>query len=545
MKNLGIVQSLKLGFGIFIFMMLVITLISLIKVVNIEHSLSNVNDNYSVKQRQGIDLRGAVHNSAISLRDAVLSPIKNQRQEHINQVTKYRSDYLAADRNMQQIFTERAPDADEQRLYKAIQDVATSGRESVNMVIEQINQGRVHEAQITLISQAAPDFERWLIAINQFINYEESKSQTEVDFVRTATSSLLYIMIGAAVISIVLGIAIGYSITDRIKRIIGGSPEDAVLMINDFAQGDLTVRSHSKFQHSILNSIDGAAEQLSSVISNISSLTSHLTESSASLSNIAQDNSNLSMRQKDETQKGANGIESLIGMVSNVANLAQHAVASSDAATKEAQVGDGEVQTTIDYINQLAQQVDQVSEIIVKLDSDSKEIGQVVQIIADIAEQTNLLALNAAIEAARAGEHGKGFAVVADEVRGLAKRTKDSTNGIINLIQTNQEHTSRAVVAMNKSREQATLSVEQAKKAGASLNSINSSVAEINSMNANIAAAAQEQSSMLNDVNVNFSQINQVSEQALNGSQHMAELSSNLSEQANNLNHLVASFKTI
>ena len=202
-----------------------------------------------------------------------------------------------------------------------------------------------------------------------------------------------------------------------------------------------------------------------------------------------------------------------------------------------------EVQTTIDYINNLAQQVDQVSEIIIKLSSDSKEIGKVVQIIADIAEQTNLLALNAAIEAARAGEHGRGFAVVADEVRALAGRTKESTNGIIELIRSNQEHTRRAVEAMNISREQATLSVEQAQKAGTSLNLITKSVTDINAQNAEISQAAREQSSILSGVNAAFSHINEMAEQNSDTSANMADLAQDLTHQAKHLEGLIATFK--
>ena len=229
--------------------------------------------------------------------------------------------------------------------------------------------------------------------------------------------------------------------------------------------------------------------------------------------------------------------------VSNVASLADSALHSSDLAQQESQNGNNEVQTTIDYINNLAQQVDQVSEIIVKLNSDSKEIGKVVQIIAEIAEQTNLLALNAAIEAARAGEHGRGFAVVADEVRALAGRTKDSTNGIIDLIKSNQEHTKRAVEAMDISREQASLSVEQAQKAGTSLNIITKSVSDINTQNSEISSAAREQSGMLSGVSSSFSHINEMAEKNRDTSANMAELAQDLTNQAKHLEELIATFK--
>ena len=358
-----------------------------------------------------------------------------------------------------------------------------------------------------------------------------------------ATAQLLYIMMGATLISLIVGVVVGLGIIDKIKRIIGGSPEKTIKVINQFARGDLTVRIKTKYPDSIADDINKMAEQLSSVMRKVRDVTSTLSQSSETLSDFTSNNNTLSQHQQEETQRGGTNIETLMAGVSNVAALADSARNSTDLAQKESQNGNEEVQTTIDYINNLAQQVDQVSEIIIKLSSDSKEIGKVVQIIAEIAEQTNLLALNAAIEAARAGEHGRGFAVVADEVRALAGRTKESTNGIIELIRSNQEHTRRAVEAMNISREQATLSVEQAQKAGTSLNIITKSVTDINAQNAEISQAAREQSSILSGVNTAFSHINEMAEQNRDTSANMADLAQDLTHQAKHLEGLIATFK--
>ena len=545
MQKLGIIKSLYVGFSVLIALMLVITAIALVKVSSIDSALTNVNENFAVKQRQAINFRGAVHDSSIALRDVLLASNAQDRQTHLNTINKLAQDYDRARTRMDQIFAaDRAiHTAREQELYRAILDIEQRTRASKEQVLALVNQDQVDAARQELVSTTADLYVEWLADINAFIDYEEANSQNGVTYVRNSTSSLLYIMIGAAILSVIIGAVVGLGIIDKIKRIIGGNPEDAIGVINKFARGDLTVRVETKYQDSIMDYINKMAEQLSSVMRKVRDVTTNLSESSVTMSDFTNDNNALSQRQQEETQRGGTSIETLMAGVSNVASLADSALHSSDLAQQESQNGNNEVQTTIDYINNLAQQVDQVSEIIVKLNSDSKEIGKVVQIIAEIAEQTNLLALNAAIEAARAGEHGRGFAVVADEVRALAGRTKDSTNGIIDLIKSNKEHTKRAVEAMDISREQASLSVEQAQKAGTSLNIITKSVSDINTQNSEISSAAREQSGMLSGVSSSFSHINEMAEKNRDTSANMAELAQDLTNQAKHLEELIATFK--
>jgi methyl-accepting chemotaxis protein len=223
------------------------------------------------------------------------------------------------------------------------------------------------------------------------------------------------------------------------------------------------------------------------------------------------------------------------------AGMAADATAQAD---DEARAGAEVVRLTIKQINTLADAVGHAAEVIHRLEADSSEIGKVLDVIGGIAEQTNLLALNAAIEAARAGEQGRGFAVVADEVRSLASRTQDSTSEIQAMIERLQSGAHEAVKVMKSGREQASSSVEQASHAGESLQTIAAAVARIRDMNQHMADAARQQGEVASEINRNLATITEVAEQTAEGAASLDQASSQLSGMSHKLQSLVGHFKT-
>ncbi|WP_300316808.1 methyl-accepting chemotaxis protein [Idiomarina sp.] len=221
----------------------------------------------------------------------------------------------------------------------------------------------------------------------------------------------------------------------------------------------------------------------------------------------------------------------------------EEAAQLADDTDKETVNGSREVEATVRSIEELAKQVESASAVIGELSDNTAEINKVLEVIEGIADQTNLLALNAAIEAARAGEHGRGFSVVADEVRALANRTQDSTRSIQSLIETMRGSATNAVDVMEQGRQKATESVEQARRAGESLQSVNTSVAKMSDMNAQIATAAEEQTAVAEEINQNFTSITEAAEQAAAGSEQISEASRELQELAKRLNNGMKRFK--
>ncbi|THB70290.1 MAG: methyl-accepting chemotaxis protein [Gammaproteobacteria bacterium] len=222
------------------------------------------------------------------------------------------------------------------------------------------------------------------------------------------------------------------------------------------------------------------------------------------------------LSQKAEVDKVATAMTEMSATVHEVARNATEAAEAAQRADEETSKGKMVVSQAIEAIDLLASEVNDAAQVIHRLEQDSDEIGAVLDVIRGIAEQTNLLALNAAIEAARAGEQGRGFAVVADEVRTLAQRTQQSTQEIQNMIERLQSGAQDAVKAMEQGRSRAQVGVEQAAEAGTSLETIAQAVGTISDMNTQIATAAEEQSVVAEEINLNIVSISDMADKLAN-----------------------------
>ena len=247
--------------------------------------------------------------------------------------------------------------------------------------------------------------------------------------------------------------------------------------------------------------------------------------------------------QKIETDQVATAMHEMTATVQEVARNAEDASQAAAAADAEAREGDQVVNQAIDQIERLAVEVGRSTEAMAVLQQESDKIGSVMDVIKAVAEQTNLLALNAAIEAARAGEAGRGFAVVADEVRGLAQRTQKSTEEIQTLVAALQSGTQHVASVMNSSRSLTDSSVTLTRQAGTSLQGITRTVSNIQSMNQQIAAAAEQQSAVAEEISRSIINVRDVSEQTAAASDETAKSSIELARLGNQLQMMVSHFR--
>jgi methyl-accepting chemotaxis protein len=316
--------------------------------------------------------------------------------------------------------------------------------------------------------------------------------------------------------------------------------------IHRMADGDLTVQlslqTRDEIRH-IADQVNAMGSRFRELVGNVLRSTHQVATAAEELSAVSEQTNQGINEQLAQTDQVATAVNQMSATVQEVARSAASTSDATRNAQQESHTGHGVVRDTVDTINSLAAEIRSAAGAVRKLGDDSQEIGKVLDVIRTIAEQTNLLALNAAIEAARAGEQGRGFAVVADEVRTLAGRTQQSTQEIQAMIERLQAGARTAVQAMEASESKTEEGVSMAARAGTALDSITRSVATIADMSAQIASAAEEQSTVAEEINRNVTQIATVSDQNAAASTQTASSSTELARLAEELNGMVAVFR--
>ena len=539
-----IISRLYFGFASLLVIMVGITLFGLFKISVADSNLTQLSEQTAVEQRQAINFRGSVHDRAISIRDAVLVNNASLSQQHQNDINRLKEFYLTAAQTLNTMYANVQHSNEELSLLQAIKDIEVTALAATETLLQMVNASQNDAATKHLLVTVSPLYSEWLKRINKLIDYQEAQIQQQVSAAREQTSSFQSVMLVVTAIALLIGTMVAASSVARLKNMIGGEPEYAAEVIKQIAAGDLTVKLKVDASDSILSAVQDLTVNLAEITQNSMLTANKLLTASKALYQTAQQNEHLINSQKLATDNGAAAISQMSSTVNEVANHTSDAALLSQTATNEFNAGQLEVTQTQHDIGALAAKVSEAANIIDLLSQDSKEIGSVLDVIQGIAEQTNLLALNAAIEAARAGEQGRGFAVVADEVRNLAQRTQESTRQIQAVIESMRTSSAKAVTVMNQGQDQANNSVGQAKRAEESLTAINVSVIKISDMNTQIATAAEQQSAVAAEINQNFVEITRSALLAQQEASKITAASHQLEDLAQTLELNVKQFKT-
>ena len=345
-----------------------------------------------------------------------------------------------------------------------------------------------------------------------------------------------------AVLALLIGMLAAWLITRQITQPLA----DTLAVVRNIAAGDLTDQRRIERQDemgALQQGVMGMAATLRELISGIRDSVTQMASAAEQLSAITEQTSVGMNGQKIETDQVATAMHEMSATVQEVARNAEDASQAASDADREARAGDAVVSEAVTQIERLSEEMLRSTEAMAKLESESNRIGSVMDVIKTVADQTNLLALNAAIEAARAGEAGRGFAVVADEVRGLAQRTQKSTEEIEQLVAGLQQGTQQVAAAMQNSHNLTESSVELTRKAGLALTDITAKVSNIQAMNQQIAAAAEEQGAVAEEISRSVINVRDISEQTATASDETAASSVELARLGGELQAMVSRFR--
>ncbi|KGJ95372.1 methyl-accepting chemotaxis protein [Colwellia psychrerythraea] len=371
--------------------------------------------------------------------------------------------------------------------------------------------------------------------LKKLLLHSEAAVKEDVKFINTLAYSLFAIVLVVALVSAWL---IGKSILNRISSLqttMNNIAQSNDLTIEvDVSGGDELSEMATVFNHMLTN-FRSLIVEVNHSVTTLNTATGNLAE------NIYNANEGVET-QMQQTDLVATAVTEMVATVDEIATNTREAAYKAELTNSNAGKGKDGVEQTINQIGQLSDKLLDSENVVKELEKESVTIASVLGVIRGIAEQTNLLALNAAIEAARAGEQGRGFAVVADEVRTLASRTQDSTQEIETIIGLLQKRTQEIVTLMAQCRSQGEESAEQASSAGAMLDEITQDVALIMDMNSAIATAIQEQSTVASEVNQHVVMIRDVTEQSGDSAKQNEQMSEELSQQAQVLTTEVSRF---
>ncbi|WP_024645796.1 methyl-accepting chemotaxis protein [Pseudomonas syringae] len=537
LRNMNIAPRAFLGFALIGSLMLILGVFALSQMSKIRGA-TEVLANNNVPSIKSLD-----RFAEVSIRLRVLS---YRLLVNRDPATQQKTIDLLAMRNKQitdaqATYEKLIADANERALYDQYVQLLGQYRQLEERMKSLTLANRISELQDLLNNEMVSNSDQMNVVLGKLVeinsaqlNQVKQDASSEYD---SAFNMVIGLLIAATLLTLVFAWMLIKSITTPIATALNAA--------ETIAQGNLTqpIRIDGTDEAGrLLLAMKTMQDKLRDTLQGISGSATQLASAAEELNAVTDESARGLLQQNDEIEQAATAVNEMTSAVEEVArNAISTSEASRNAATSAAD-GRDLVQETVSAIERMSGDVKETSDLIINLATESRDIGKVLDVIRGLADQTNLLALNAAIEAARAGEAGRGFAVVADEVRALAHRTQQSTSEIERMISSIQGGTEQAVGSMRNSTERAESTLSIAKGAGMALNTINIAVEEINERNMVIASAAEEQAQVAREVDRNLVNIRDLSAQSTTGANQTSAASGELSRLAVDLNSMVARF---
>jgi len=534
MSKLSLKMKLAVGFGTLLIILVVIATVAYTAVGSLAEAAKEVGRKASEKEML-VKIELAVAKG----RSGSASYLLLNRNEALEVDEEGKRDYKDSIEEL----TPLVHSDEGKRLFSEVQHSYDNLRAVSDKEVQLRRSGKTKDAIQTLTRESDPAFKQLHENVKAFTSYLD-KGLEEADKRQDATVSRCRVLIlTLAALGFLLGAAVSgmtiRSIRSIMFRLVATMQRVAA---NDLATDDAEITTEDEIGQAG-TAFNRMKNSLREMIQSIAGTAQHVASASEELSSSATQQAQSAETQKDQTAQVATAMQEMSSTVLQVSENSNKAAEASRQAAETARRGGAIVEETLSRMRAIADSVSGTAKKIDELGKSSDQIGQIVGVINDIADQTNLLALNAAIEAARAGEQGRGFAVVADEVRKLAERTTTATKEIAGMIKNIQQETKTAVTAMETGTKQVEEGVKSTIQAGGSLKEIIHMAEQVGEMVMQIATAAMEQSSASEEVNQNMEKIAKLVKESADGAQQSAKACQDLSSLAFDLQNMVGTFK--
>lgn len=539
-SNMKVGVRLGIGFGIVLVFLIIMGAFSINRLSYIDVEVQRVVDDRWPKAKALAEVKDNVNIMARVMRNMILLNDPAEDQKEKNRLLEARGVVGKIIEELSKTIKSNEGKA----LVAKIQDAQAAYVKSQNLIIELIENDKHDEAKKELFSTVRKSQSEYFKVLEELITFQSKAMETAGHDVESTVMATRNITIAILILAIILSIFASTIIIRSITR-----PVAELVAANEkLANGDLTVAitvTGGDEIGQLAESSRRVIDNLKDILNKVADTSSQVASASNQLQSTAEQIATGAEEVAAQTSTVATASEEMAATSSDIARNCSMAAESSQQTSSSATRGSAVVQETISGMSRIADHVKQSAMTVESLGARSEQIGAIVGTIEDIADQTNLLALNAAIEAARAGEQGRGFAVVADEVRALAERTTRATKEISDMIKAIQNETKSAVRAMEEGVSEVEKGAASSEKSGEALKEILSQINEVTMQINQIATAAEEQTATTSEITSNIHQVTDVVHQTSRGASETATAASQLSSNALILQDLVRRFKLI
>ncbi|MBJ9978393.1 methyl-accepting chemotaxis protein [Pseudomonas sp. S75] len=542
LRDARISTKLVTAFAVCAFITLAIGMLGSRGVGQMAQSLSLVFTNNLVSVAKTAETRGDVIAQQRALYSLLTAAAEGAPQPTRDGILREMTDYRAASEKAFAIYRATPLEDDERAAGDRFETLWPVYQGQLQQAVNLVQSGDLKGARTLLSGDLAQSYDKALTELGIIVDSNNRQITEGAADATAQESQVTTVLYAGIVVAFIIAIALGLFIS----RAIGRPIAEAVTAAQRVAQGDLTQKvasANGDETGQLINAIGEMQDSLKRTLQQISDASHQLASAAEELNSVTEDGSRGLLRQNDEIQQAATAVNEMTSSVDEVARNAVSTSEASKAARQQADQGVGQARDAVAAVNSATVEIQASSTTVEHLAGQVKDIAKVLDVIRGIAEQTNLLALNAAIEAARAGEQGRGFAVVADEVRALAARTQSSTVEIEQMIGSVQSRADEAVVAMAKSQTLVNNTQKLATATGQALEAIASGIASINDRNLVIASACEEQANVAREVDKNLVNIQDLSTQTAAGAHQTTASAQELSRLAISFNDMVGRFR--